>query len=141
MSHVFKMSPQREFNSNSLLYKALRRLYYFGQFLGCISFSYSPSIGVHVKLINVVTFLIWFIFYTGLSQTIKNSKLTIHAKGLQEVLFDLNIKDFLSGAPSTMWSSTFSLFLFRKKVAKLMEDIMALDSEASDETQLLNNIM
>lgn len=126
------MPPKSEFNSTSFLYKALSRLYYFGQFFGSASFSYSPEAGVHLKPINIFTVVFWFFFYNCLIQTNSNTKLTIHATGFQAVLFYIGASKFFETASTSNWCLGFCLFLFRKRIAKIMEDIMALDSEVSN---------
>lgn len=122
---------QSQVNSDSFLFKSLRRLYFFAQIFGSASFSYSTKIGVHIKPINVVTLVVSAVFYSFTSYLNATTELTIHDNGYQAILFNIGLRVFLSYAPLLVWNLSFNLFMVRKKVAKIMENIMELDSEVS----------
>lgn len=129
------MQSQTNSESSSFLFQSLRRLYFFAQIFGSASFSYSsdPEIGVHIKPINVVTFVLAAAFYSTICYLNATSELTIHASGYQAILFDAGLSNFLSYTPSMVWNLSFNLFISRKRIAKIMEKILDLDDEVRNE--------
>lgn len=123
------MESQMNSDSTSFLYKSLRRLYIYAQIFGFASFSYSRKFGVHMKFINIITLLSTTLFYSAISFINSTTELTVGAKGYQGILFYAGLRVFFVYAPFLLLSSIFLLFLSRKKIAKLMEEIMALNSE------------
>lgn len=122
------MPSRTNISSNSFLFKSLRRLYTFAQLFDCASFSYSTEIGVHIKPINKVTFVLSCLFYNSLSYINMTTDLTINADGYQAILFYVGMRVCVYYGPAA-WSLSIYLFLARRKIAQLMEDIMALNSE------------
>lgn len=116
---------------DSFFYQALRKLYIFAQIFGSASFSYSSKIGVHLKPINIVLFVLTIVSYSVLTYINATTELRIDAKGDQNFLFYLGMRGYPIILPFLVWAPSFSLFWERKRVAKLMEDILAVDSEVS----------
>lgn len=56
-------------------------------------------------------------------------ELKIDAEGIQFMLFYLGMKVFSTMMSLLAWSQSLSLLLNRKKIIKLMEDILALEIE------------
>lgn len=130
-SHFILGKMQKQINStnDSYLYKSLRKLYFFGQIFGGAMFSYSPQIGVHVTPINIACFLLTTVYCCILTYINVTMELKIDADGIQFMLFYLGMKVFPTMMSLLAWSQSLSLLLNRKKIAKLMEEILALEIE------------
>lgn len=123
------MESRLNVDTTSFLYKSLRRLYYYAQIFGCASFSYNPRDGLHMRFVNFVTFILAFSYYISMSYINGIAELSIDAKGYQSILFSTGVRGFFAYVPFLIWNIIFNLFVCRKYVAKLMEDILTLVSE------------
>lgn len=140
------MDPKAEINieveivsdSSAFLFKSLKRLYIFAQIFGCAPYSYTTEHRVHVTRINAASFIFFTIFYLTVAYLNTSLELTIDVKGYQSVLFHIGIHIVPAYELALLWVFGFLLFMARNKIAHLMEEIIALDSEVS-EFELLNS--
>lgn len=124
---------QSQSNSTAFLFKSLKRLYIYAQFLGGTCFSYSHSNGrVYVTSLNVVVFVIFAVIYMIVGHLNLILEKTNNVTGYQAILFWFGEKAIPSYSIFYMWILTCVLFLLRKKFAKLMFDLMTLDYEVCE---------
>lgn len=128
-SQDFAQNGTAESDSTAFLYKSLRRLYVYAQIFGCASFSYTPETGVHVKAINTFSLVIFTVFFTTIAYSNIILELTIDVKGYQAILFYFGLRTMLCFTLLLLWALTCFLFLYKKQIAHLMEEIIALDGE------------
>lgn len=124
-----QMQSEVKLNKTSFLYKSLRRLYIFAQFIGAASFSYSFEGGVRMTSFHSITFLVSSLFGFTLIGINLTTELTIDVKGYQAILFQVGMRRFITYVPLVVWTIKFILLLNRNKIATLMEEIMALHRE------------
>lgn len=123
-------------NSTAFLFKSLKRLYIYAQFIGCACFSYSYSYGrVHVTCLNLLTFVFFTGFYMVLAYLNLILQKTIDATGYQAILFFIGEYLIPSHGLCIMWILICLLYLIRKKIAQMMLDLMILDNEVREHTQ------
>lgn len=117
-------------NSTAFLFKSLKRLYIYAQFIGCACFSYSHG-RVHVTRWNFFS----LIFFMGIYWTVGYLNLTVEkttaVTGYQAILFYIGECLFPSHGIFFIWTVVFVFFLARKKIARVLVDIIILDGEVS----------
>lgn len=121
-----------ESDSSAFLFKSLKRLYIFAQIFGCAPYSYTTEHRVHVTPMNAASFIFFTTFYLTVAYLNTSLELTIDAKGYQSVLFYIGIHIFPSFVLVLFWVFVCLLFMAKNKIAHLMEEIIALDSEVSE---------
>lgn len=114
---------------SSVLLETIQKLHTFGQFFGCASFTYTPGIGFQNKPINIISFVFFTVLSCSLIYFNMSTELSINAKGYAAILFYVGTGSFACNGPLGNFNLAFFLFVFRKKIAKLMEDLMAFDGE------------
>lgn len=131
-SHELSQNETAESDSTAFLYKSLRRLYVYAQIFGCASFSYTPETGVQVKAINIFSLVFFTVFFTAIAYSNIIFELTIDAKGYQAILFYFGLRTMLCYTLLLLWALTCLIFLAKKRIAHLMEEIIALDGEVCE---------
>lgn len=116
--------------STAFLFKSLKRLYIYAQFVGCACFSYSHG-RVYVTRLNYLS----LVSFTGIYLTAAYLNFTLEkttdANGYQAMLFHIGEHLIPSYGIFFMWTTICVFFLARKKVARIMLDIILLDGEVS----------
>lgn len=117
--------------STAFLFKSLKRLYIYAQFVGCACFSYSHG-RVHVTRLNFLA----LVFFTGIYLAVAYLNLsldkTTNATGYQAILFFIGEYVIPSYGIFLMWTVILMLFLARKNVARVMVELIILDGEVSE---------
>lgn len=114
---------------NAVFLKAFQYLQMSGQFFGCGSFTYTPGIGAQVKPINIFSFIVFIILCLLLAYINTVNDFTINAEGYAAILFHIGME---SASQQAMLLNSFFpaiMFIARKKIASLLDDILAFDSE------------
>lgn len=117
-------------NSTAFLYKSLKRLYIYAQFFGGVCFSYSHSNGqVYVTRLNLLA----LVFFTGLYMAMGYLNFildkTVEATGYQAILFFIGEHAIPLECIVCIWPSIIGIFLVRKRIARIMLDLIILDNE------------
>lgn len=111
-------------------FRSIRKLYFFSQLCGFASFSYSPKIGVHLTIVNVLMSSIFTIFYWIL--IIGNAIIhmnVIGTVGYKMILFYVGLRLFAYYTLTFMWLIIGCLYLVKKRISKLMEEFIELECE------------
>lgn len=123
------MTPELQFRSS--FFRSLRKLYFCSQLCGFASFSYSPKIGVNIKTINVVTSIFFTVLYWILIVGNATAQIDVIAKGYKVILFYIGLRFFAYYTLSFMWLAVQLMFLVRKRICELMENLVELESNVS----------
>lgn len=121
-------------SSTAFLFKSLKRLYIFAQFIGgaCFSYSYSRE-RVYIARLNIFAFVFFTGFYVFLAYLNLTLEKTINVTDYQAILFFIGEYVIPSHGIFIMWTIICLLFLVRNKIAQIMLDLMVLDNEVSEE--------
>lgn len=127
-----KSSTQSSYTA--FLFKSLKRLYIYAQFIGgaCFSYSYSHD-RVHITRLNMFAFVFFTGFYVFLAFLNVTLEKTIDATDYQAILFFIGEYVIPSHGIFIMWTIICLIFMFRNKIAQIMLDLMVLDNEVSEE--------
>lgn len=127
------MTHQTEFRS--IFFRSLRKLYFFSQICGFTGFSYSPKNGVQLRSINYITFLFFTLVYWTLiiGNTVMEINVEDYVCGYKFILTYFWLRFFSSLSMAFIWLVLASLFIFRKQVCRLLEDIIDLEQEVQIE--------
>lgn len=118
-------------NSTAFLFKSLKRLYIYAQFFGCACFSYSHG-RIHVTRLNLFALVSFSVLYLTVAYLNLTLEKTIDATGYQAILFFIGEYLIPSHTLFFMWVLLIVLFFARKKVARIMVDLITLDSEVCE---------
>lgn len=123
------MTYQKEFSS--IFFRSLRKLYFSSQFCGLASFSYSPKNGVQLRSINYITLLFFAVVYWTLiiGNAVTEISVEDYFRGYKFILTYFWLRFFAYLSMAYFWSILISLFIFRKQVCRLVEDIIELEQE------------
>lgn len=127
------MTLQPEFSSD--FFRSLRKLYFSSQIYGFASFSYSPKNGVQLKPINYITLLLFTLIYWTLmiGNAVMEINVEDYVRGYKYILTYFWLRFFTYVSMAFLWSTLMSLFIFRKQVVRLMEDIIELEQKVRTE--------
>lgn len=124
-------------NSTAFLFKSLKRLYIYAQLIGCACFSYSNG-RVYVTRLNFFALVFFTGLYVAVSYLNFTLEKTIDASGYQALLFFIGEHAIPTEGIFFIWPTILVIFLLRKKVARIMLDLIILDNEVCK--QKLKNI-
>lgn len=120
-------------SSTAFLFKSLKRLYIYAQFIGCACFSYSHTQKrVHITRLNIFAFAFFTGFYVFLAYLNLTLEKTIDSTDYQAILFFIGEHVIPSHGIFFMWTIICIIFLLRNKIAQIMLDLMVLDNEVSE---------
>lgn len=130
MTSGTKVKTFTESNSTAFLYKSLKRLYIYAQFIGCACFSYSHSNGqVRVTRLNLLALTFFTVLYMSVGYLNYFLEKTVDATGYQATLFFIGEHAIPSEGIIFIWPGILAIFLARKKIARVMLDLITLDNE------------
>lgn len=125
------MTPLSQLDSR--FFRSMRKMYFTSQICGFASFSYSSANTVYMNPINVFTSvffnsLIWFLIIGNLT-----SKLDVPSAlpGYETILYYIGLKFFSYYTLLFMWIVVQLLFLARRIICKLVEDMVDLEVAVS----------
>lgn len=127
-----------ESNSTAFLYKSLKRLYIYAQFIGGACFSYSDSNQqVYVTRLNLFALAFFTLIYMTAGYLNFTLEKTTDATGYQAILFFIGEHAIPSEGIIFIWPSIFAIFLARKKIARVMLDLINLDTEVREHVSII----
>lgn len=124
------LQPER-----SIFFQSLRKLYFSSQTCGFASFSYSPNNGVQLKPVNYITLLLFTLIYWTLiiGNAVMEINVEDYVRGYKYILAYFWLRFFTYVSMALLWFILIFLFIFRKQVVRLMEDIIELEQEVQIE--------
>lgn len=128
------MTLQPEFSSN--FFRSLRKLYFSSQIWGLASFCYSPENGMQLKPVNYITLLVFTLVYWILiiGNAVMDINVEDNVRGYKYLLTYFWLRLFSYVSMAFLWLVLTSLFIFRKQMCRLMEDIIDLEQEVTNRT-------